>query len=281
MCTTPLPCSCAKRPTDHHLHQPRALPATRRPHTVLPQVVRPSQGPPPSPPPPPHGTPEPPPSISSQTPPEPRFFFFPSAIRCIHAPAPSKASPAGSRRVPPPCSPHGERPLRAPLSSDRDSLTVPLPPCSYRAPSGPPPSTSATSSIGRHRAELPSPSQCHATSMVGPRCRLLTWRLDSAPLVLTVPTEPPLDQRRTAGELATMRAAAVVTTPLCMCRHAHESACRSLAFGPPSQSGHLKRLLATGAVGCRPKAGPTVRFFFSNIFQIIQLIEMDPNFEIK
>jgi hypothetical protein len=90
--------------------------------------------------------------------------------------------------------PHGEHPLQAPLSSDRDNLIVPLPPCSCRAPSGPPPSSSAASSIKRHHTEPPSPSQRRATTMVGPRYRLLTQRLDSAPLVLTAPIEPPPGQ---------------------------------------------------------------------------------------
>jgi hypothetical protein len=118
------------------------------------------------------------------------------------------------------------------------TLLFPYPPCSCRAPSGPPLSTGAASSVGRQRAKPPSPSPRHAASTVGPCCHLITRRPDSAPLVLTAPTEPPPGHQRIAGDLATVRATAAVTVR----RHSHES--RSLAFGPPSRPGRFNRPLA-------------------------------------
>jgi hypothetical protein len=155
---------------------------------------------------------------------------------------------------------HGERPLRAPLSLNHDNLIVPLTPLQLSSPIGTPPSTDVASSVGRHRVESPSTSPRRAASTGGSRCRLLARRPDSAPLVLIAPTEPPPGHRRTAGELATVRATAAVTARLCPRWHAHESGL--LAFGSPSRPGRFNRLLAQRS--CKPRAGsqPTSQIFF-------------------
>jgi hypothetical protein len=158
-CTTPLPCSRGRRPTGHCLCWRCTLPTARPPTTPSSSAWR-DQARALLHPPLHTAPPSPPLSISSQMPPEP-WFFFPLWFKLLTAaPWPSTASTCprsciGAHRHGEPWPSttstrprhmkllqqgaaerhrllprHGERPLRAPLSSDRGSLIVPLPPCS-------------------------------------------------------------------------------------------------------------------------------------------------------